>query len=524
MKNNKFRIVIPVYNAQDFIRKCIDSIKNQSYSNWECVIVNDCSTDSTNDVINESIANEPRICYVNNTDRKYALQNIVESIRSSCKDNDDIIVLVDGDDWLADNKVLEYLNHTYQDENIWLTYGSYKFLGGGRSSFLDTYRLFQRLNYSENNVSHLRTFKYFLFKKVRDEDLRNKNGKYYSVAWDVSIMSAMAEMAGTHAKFISKVLYVYNNISDLNDNKVRKNSQIIIGNYIQRQTPYMLNGQVAKISIRLLDNNFRHTSYVSDNSIIPNYIAWYRGEDHRDFTIYTDKLLNQIDNKDSNSVNMAWLIEPRGVDKEMYQSILTEYKKFDYVLTYDTEILEKVPNAVCVPAGGTWLRKNDFGITPKNKNVCFIVSDQLITLGHALRHEIVRRCTNKIDCVCGKGYRPIVNKYDVLKDFRYAIVVQNTNVNYYFTEQLMDCLLTGVVPIFWGNSGLGKLFNSNGIIYFTNIEELDDILTNTVGIEDYMLRSSAIFDNFNRAHRYYCIEDYIYLNIIRNLQAGVPVE
>ena len=523
LKKNNFKIIVPVYNAEEFIDKCLKSIKEQLYANWECLIVDDKSSDSTRSKIDAAMQGDSRLKVIGNTTRRFALENIINATRMMCKDDNDIIVIVDGDDWLADTGVLDYLNYAYQSDDTWMTYGSYKLLAGGRSSFTDTGKLFQRLNFDENNLSHLRTYKYSLFKKIKDADLRAKDGKYFLVPYDVPLMCPMAEMAGPHAKFLDKVLYIYNNASPINDNKVRHNTQILVAKQVERQPSYMLNGSTNKISIRLLDSNFSHTKYSYDNAIIPNYIEWYRGNDHRDFTIYTDKRLPEINTKDQASVNIAWLMEPRSIDAKIYTWILTNYSKFNYVFTYDKEILDAVPNSFFIPGGGTWLRKEDFGITAKNQNVCIIASAQDATIGHRLRHDLIKRCRSKIDLVCGRGYSPINNKYDVLKDYRYCIVIQNSNIDCYFTDQLIDCFLTGVVPIFWGALGLNRLFNASGIISFSNADDLSEIL-NAVGIEDYMLRSTAIYDNFNRAHKYICLEDYIYMNVIRQLQVGMPIQ
>lgn len=45
-------IILPVYNGQTFLNKCIDSILNQSYKNYEFLIIDDCSTDNSKDIIN----------------------------------------------------------------------------------------------------------------------------------------------------------------------------------------------------------------------------------------------------------------------------------------------------------------------------------------------------------------------------------------------------------------------------------------------------------------------------------------
>lgn len=51
MENLKFSIIIPVYNCEDLISKCLDSILNQTYKNIEILVIDDCSTDNTPEVL-----------------------------------------------------------------------------------------------------------------------------------------------------------------------------------------------------------------------------------------------------------------------------------------------------------------------------------------------------------------------------------------------------------------------------------------------------------------------------------------
>ena len=47
MNNIKFSIIVPVYNVEKYIKKCINSILNQTYKNYEIIIINDGSTDKS---------------------------------------------------------------------------------------------------------------------------------------------------------------------------------------------------------------------------------------------------------------------------------------------------------------------------------------------------------------------------------------------------------------------------------------------------------------------------------------------
>ena len=54
-------IITPSYNCASFIRETIESIKTQTYKNWELIITDDCSTDNSCEIISEYVAKDPRI-------------------------------------------------------------------------------------------------------------------------------------------------------------------------------------------------------------------------------------------------------------------------------------------------------------------------------------------------------------------------------------------------------------------------------------------------------------------------------
>lgn len=56
----KISIIIPVYNVERFLRRCLDSVQNQSYSNWECIIVDDGSKDSSPAICDEYVKTDSR--------------------------------------------------------------------------------------------------------------------------------------------------------------------------------------------------------------------------------------------------------------------------------------------------------------------------------------------------------------------------------------------------------------------------------------------------------------------------------
>ena len=249
MKNN-FKIIVPVYNAEQWIGRCLESIVEQDYDNYSAIVIDDHSTDSTWDIIKkfdiESHRNYQRV--------GSALANIVQGINRISNNKNDIIVTVDGDDYLADNNVLSYLNEVYQPE-VWMTYGSFLPLSGKYKntcqdlSHTHTFddngeHLYSHLTpstYRKSGVwvtSHLRTFKRWLWDKIDDNDLRDENGEYFKIAGDLSYMYSLIEMAGSHVRFVDKILYMYNDLNPNCDGTVNPKLQINTGKYIQSKKQY----------------------------------------------------------------------------------------------------------------------------------------------------------------------------------------------------------------------------------------------------------------------------------------------
>jgi len=218
-----------------------------------------------------------------------------------------------------------------------------------------------------------------------------------------------------------------------------------------------------------------------------------------DITVFTDFCLETVDNCNS-KIKVAWLIEPPEVAKFAYDYIKVNWSKFDYIVTYIRDLVVIDKKFHFYPWGSKWIDEDDWKVYEKSKQLSIIASDKNFTNGHFLRHESVRRFGDRMD-VMGKGYTPIDNKIIGLKDYRYSVVTENCKYNDYFTEKLLDCFLTGTVPIYYGFDNSSNIFNSKGIIPFDTIEDLEAILS-YIGPKDYALRLESIRDNFEKAQKY----------------------
>jgi len=140
---------------------------------------------------------------------KGALENRWRAIDGLALEPTDVIVAIDGDDWLAHPRALETVAKMYEDPECWLTYGQYV-VADGRPGHCSPYRT-EDYRREEWRAGHLMTFRAGLFKRLDDGDLRRPDGTWRKLAGDQAMMLPMLEMCGNaRAKFCPEVLCVYN--------------------------------------------------------------------------------------------------------------------------------------------------------------------------------------------------------------------------------------------------------------------------------------------------------------------------
>ena len=66
----KYSIILPNYNSEKYIRRCIESVLNQTYKNFELIIVDDVSTDNSPDIIRE-YCSDPRVKFIELTEKRF---------------------------------------------------------------------------------------------------------------------------------------------------------------------------------------------------------------------------------------------------------------------------------------------------------------------------------------------------------------------------------------------------------------------------------------------------------------------
>ena len=235
-----FNIIVPVFNAEKYIEKCLNSIIKQSYKNYQVNVIDDCSSDYSYELALEICNRYENFDICKNPRRLGALHNINKLLSLNIDvPSKTIDILVDGDDYLYSGDVLDILYEKYLNTNCLITYGSYLSSKGVTGHKYP--RLIRELNLYRKYfwyASHLKTFRHDLWLSIKKSDFLSHNGHYFSVAWDLALMFPMLEMAGDRQEFIKEVLYVYNDKNPISDHKIRRKEQILAAKEIREKNRY----------------------------------------------------------------------------------------------------------------------------------------------------------------------------------------------------------------------------------------------------------------------------------------------
>jgi hypothetical protein len=187
-------------------------------------IIDDVSSDNSCNIIRDKISSDNRFSCIQNIQKKYKLKNFDDIISDTnlIKD-DDIIVELDGDDWLSHRNVLDIIQHIYNsNKNLLIANGRFIF-DNGNWGFSD-YTNISEMRQSQFCFSHLRTWKASLWRKVDKRyfvDPDSKDGSYFKITADMAYSFPMLEIAGQDRYIhIPQILLVYNNSNPHNDHKI----------------------------------------------------------------------------------------------------------------------------------------------------------------------------------------------------------------------------------------------------------------------------------------------------------------
>jgi len=554
-KKNKFKIIVPSFNNQEWVEYNLASILNQTYTEYEVLYVDDASTDSTYEKVKEIVGELPNWNIIKNVENKGAAYNYVEFVDGFVNDND-ILIHLDGDDWLHDDTVLEQLNNFYNERNCWMSYGGFVCWDGGDTptlpypqstaypDFVHTHKLYRK---DEWRASHLRTFRGFLFKAIQKNDLRSLiDNEYYWHASDLSWQYPALEMCPKDKIGVVDFYTAVYNHTPKNQVRTHEREDKSNAKYeaeIRNRKRYKegLSGEkLPQVNV------FNSDYYFEYNNIPTKFTYCYQQVDGEfDMTVLCDPaIMEYLEGRikiNRKVPIVARLFEQRDYfHKNIYNAILENYDKFDAVLTFDRELLARIPNAVFLPPTEVTqfnrlpnphnhppyksplfdtyeLPEDAFQVYPKSKLVSAIVSSKAFLPGHVKRLEFIKAVRDKID-LFGRGMgKELPSKLDGLREYMFSIAIENISCDdNYFSEKIIDCFLTGTVPIYHGCVHIHEFFDKRGILSFNTQEELDKILDELTQ-EKYESMLEYVKINYDTCFNWPLNNDMLYENYYKKI-------
>ena len=125
MENPKVSIIIPCYNQGEYLAEALDSVKSQTYSNWECIIMDDGSTDNSKEIALSYCEGDKRFFYQWQENQGPSVARN-SAIRNS---HGDYILPLDGDDKIHENYVAQAVDVLVEREDVKIVYCRAQFLG-----------------------------------------------------------------------------------------------------------------------------------------------------------------------------------------------------------------------------------------------------------------------------------------------------------------------------------------------------------------------------------------------------------
>lgn len=240
----KLKVVVTSYNNEDWTETTIDSILNQTYSNYDVLFVDDASSDNTFEIVTQLVGSNEKFTLIKHVENKSKAYTFTQLLPKFVND-DDVILFVDGDDWISYYDVFEKVARFYVENKSWVAYSKFvhypsltetQVHGNPYPENIAQFNLYRQYAFI---ASHLKTMKGFLLKKIKQEDFLF-NGQFVRFADDVALMSAALEMTPTENIGVMNFIgYVYN-VSETNVERTENdmNTGREAENYIRRIRPY----------------------------------------------------------------------------------------------------------------------------------------------------------------------------------------------------------------------------------------------------------------------------------------------
>lgn len=119
--NAKYSIIVPIYNAEKYLEECLESIIRQTYKNFEVILIDDGSTDKSEDIYSKYVKNDQRFKKIKKDNEGVSSTRNLGLSKASGK----YIIFVDSDDY-CDKNMLEKIDQRLEEDIDIVSFGYFK--------------------------------------------------------------------------------------------------------------------------------------------------------------------------------------------------------------------------------------------------------------------------------------------------------------------------------------------------------------------------------------------------------------
>lgn len=169
INDHKFKFIIPVYNNPKYLEFCLNSIEKQDYNKdlIDVIVIDDNSDDKL--ILTEYSF---KLQIINNKERMYPAYNRYIGY-SKALDNE-LVVFLDGDDWLTDETILSLINKIYLENKIDWSISNHKLFSNGRIKIKPCF-VSKNIRNSRPKICHLRVGYGYVWNKMPESWIKKDN-------------------------------------------------------------------------------------------------------------------------------------------------------------------------------------------------------------------------------------------------------------------------------------------------------------------------------------------------------------
>lgn len=329
MENELISIIVPIYNVENYLRQCLDSIQNQTYKNFECIMVNDGSTDSSQQIAEEYLT-DSRFRLINQSNK--GLSGARNTAISHIREESTFISFVDSDDYIYPDFLETLIEHIEDDVDI---------IEGMIENFHDEIKVDRVCHNFEKKILitkddklgelALNELRVSVFPKLFRKSLLTED--FFPEGWIFEDLAVVPELVSHSRKWIKlpKVIYGYRIRPNSITTKEFSEEKLDVFKIFEKYDLFFENeNDVIKLlveKLKYLHLNYRDIEFVPENN---QYKQLYQQE--------KQKLLSKIADYESKAL-ISIIVPIYNVEKYLRQcldSIIAQtYQNFECLLIND---------------------------------------------------------------------------------------------------------------------------------------------------------------------------------------------